>query len=204
MNATIWPTIHDTFLAMLDPWNCVVIDKRDMWISIAQTFCTLHVHSEHTSQAAHQRCSEQFCSPTGWVNDTRHETEARSQSYTSFECRGNLFTQWVNKRPWTNHMSRSFKGRITTWQFLDSFGNGPIIRTSHPGGVNKKPGYFFKDDASQVRAWAITFRWTHPGDTVQWLKQILLALQLLQVWDRWSNISEQEGKNSLIRRLKTT
>lgn len=144
--------------------------------------------SSHTSQAAHQRCSEEFltpsgwargrfkieeiCSPCGWINDM-------NQSYVSFVQR-------------TNHNTA----------VSDSLGNGPIIYVHFAQGVwTKSPA---TSNASQARSWARTLQWSHPGDTVQWFKQILLALQLLQLWDRWTNISEYEGKNSLIRRLKTT
>ena len=131
---------HDTW-AMFDPCNCVGIDQwgRDMWISIAQTFCTLHVHSEQPHTPSCAPTLQRGILDTQWV------------STRSFESRGNLFTQWVKQRhePITCLVCSKDESQHGSFrQFRERTNH---IRTSHPGGVNKKSSHF-ASNASQVRA----------------------------------------------------
>ena len=174
-----------------------------MWISIAQTCIYVHCMLTAITQVKllTNVAARNSVHPVGeWMTRVAR-SESEVNHITSFECRGNLFTQWVNKR----HEPIICLDYSKDESQHDSFRHGPIIYVPlTPGVWTKSPSTFFKGDASQVRSWARALQWTHQGDTVQWIKQILLALQLLHVWIRRTSISEQEGKNPLIRRLETT
>ena len=187
---------------MLDPCNCVYSHRLARHVDIHRS----NMHFET------QRAHKPSCSPT-------------------LQQRGILFTQWVSERHeprdpsqkpiilrrlnveeicspsgWINDTSQSYVSIIqrTNHNTTVSGTDQSFTYLSPRGCEQKSPATFFKGDASQVRAWARTLQWSHQGDTVQWIKQILLALQLLHVWVRRTSISEQEGKNPLIRRLETT